>query len=110
MRETNAASFDQDVLLASQRRPVLVDFYTTWCGPCKSMAPYLEALANHYQGRLDVVKVNGDNDPALVQAYGVRAYPTLVLFAGGRAVKNLAGNPGSLSGLQQFVEPLPATA
>ncbi len=109
MRETNAGSFDQDVLRASQTRPVLVDVSAPWCQPCKALVPHLEALENRYRGRLDVLKVNGDNDPAIVQGYGVRSYPTLLLFAGGRVVRTHSGSPGSLGGLMAFVDPLPAT-
>ena len=102
---TSVGTFNQDVLGASL--PVLVDVYTTWCGPCKSLAPFLEALAGRLQGRLTVLKLDGDQNPALVQQYGVRAYPTLLLFSGGQLVKTHAGSPGSLGGLLAFVEPLP---
>lgn len=100
---TGAATFQQDVL--SSPLPVLVDVYTTWCGPCKAMAPHLEALAQELQGRLKVLKVDGDKDPAIVQGYGVRAYPTLLVFSGGSLVKSQAGSPGSVSAIRAFVEP-----
>ena len=103
---TSAQSFDMDVLAASQRTPVLVDVTASWCGPCKALAPHLETLKQRYEERLVVLKLDGDQNPAVVQGYGVRAYPTLLLFRNGRVVKTHPGSPGTLSGLLAFVEPL----
>ena len=103
----STATFAQEVLVASQSVPVLVDCHTTWCGPCRGLAPHLEALAGELQGRLKVVKVDGDADPAVIQKYGVRTYPTLLLFSGGQLVNTHPGSPGSLNGLLEFVGPLP---
>lgn len=102
---TSAASFDQDVLMASKQTPVLVDVTASWCGPCRALAPLLENLADRYRGRLSVLKLDGDKDPVVVQAYGVRAYPTLLLFSLGQLVQSHPGSPGTLAGLMAFVEP-----
>ena len=71
--------------------PVLVDFYATWCGPCKALAPIVEKLAGEYQGRLKVVKVNTDEAPEAPSQFAVRAVPTLIFFKNGQAVDTLVG-------------------
>ncbi len=79
--EINEASFETEVLKSTQ--PVLVDFWATWCGPCKMLGPVLEEIASEQAGRAKVVKVNVDENQALAQRYGVQAIPTLLYFAGG---------------------------
>ncbi len=76
------ASFQGDVLQSD--KPVLVDFWAEWCGPCKSIAPILEDVANARQDSLRVVKVNIDESPELARRFGVRSIPTLILFQGGQ--------------------------
>jgi thioredoxin 1 len=75
----------------NSERPVLVDFYADWCGPCKAQNPTLAALAEDYAGRVDVVKLDVDESQALAQAHGVRSIPTLVLFKGGEAIATRVG-------------------
>jgi thioredoxin len=82
-------SFDTLVLQATE--PVLVDFWGSWCPPCKIIAPIVEDLATHYQGRLRVVKVNVDYNPDLVGRCGVTANPSLLFFKQGREVQRLVG-------------------
>ena len=75
-------SFENDVLKSSE--PVLVDFWAEWCGPCKSIAPILDELANTYQGRVKVVKVNIDQNQKTPRAYRVSSIPTLMVFKDGK--------------------------
>lgn len=76
------ASFQGDVL--QSEKPVLVDFWAEWCGPCKAIAPILEDVATARQESLRVVKVNIDESPELARRFGVRSIPTLILFQGGQ--------------------------
>ncbi len=83
------ATFSTDVLNAS--KPVLVDFWAEWCGPCRTIAPSLEALAEEYEGKLDVVKVNIDENPMSPTQYGVRGIPTLLIFKDGKVAAQQVG-------------------
>jgi len=82
-------SFKQEVLQSD--RPVLVDFYADWCGPCRAIKPILEELAQDYEGRVDVRKVDVDENQSLIQEYGVRGIPTLLLFKDGQARETVIG-------------------
>ncbi len=82
-------TFEAEVL--DSDLPVLVDFYTDWCGPCKMMAPVLEELAAEYDGRLIVGKVNAETEPELAREYGISSVPTLILFRGGEAIERMVG-------------------
>ena len=88
---TSLANFEADVLVNSNERPVLVDFWADWCGPCKSIAPILEQLAAEYDGALLVVKVDTDAEQALAQQFGIRSLPTMMIFRDGEAVQQLVG-------------------
>lgn len=85
----NDANFDRDVLQSDL--PVLVDFWATWCSPCKAIAPLIDAVAEEYAGKLRVGKVNVDENPATPGKYGVRGIPTLVLFKGGVVIDQVVG-------------------
>ncbi len=78
-------------LLATGDKPVLVDFYATWCPPCKAMEPVVERLAERFAGRAEVVQVNIDHSPDLAAQYGIRGVPTFLLIAGSHAVARIAG-------------------
>lgn len=85
----NDANFANEVLEA--KLPVLVDFYATWCGPCKALSPIVEKLAGEFQGKLKVGKLNIDDSPQAPTQFSVRAVPTLVFFKGGKVVDTAVG-------------------
>ncbi|MGA3156396.1 MAG: thioredoxin [Steroidobacteraceae bacterium] len=100
-KQITEASFTSDVLGAS--RPVLVDYSAEWCGPCKMMAPALAEFAHQYADRLDVAKVDVDENAALAARYQVRGIPTLMLFKGGEVVASKVGAM-SRSQLAAFID------
>ena len=82
-------TFEADVL--KNDKPVLVDYWAEWCGPCKMVAPVLEAIAEEHGDKLDVVKLNVDENPVVTQKYGILNIPTLGVFKDGEAVMELVG-------------------
>lgn len=84
-------SFDEAV---AGDKPVLVDFFATWCGPCRMIAPSVEQLAAEYEGRAVVGKVDVDQEPGLAQRFGVMSIPTLVVMKGGEVVEQAVGARG----------------
>ena len=88
-------TFSNQVLSAD--KPVLVDFWAPWCGPCKMVGPIVEELAKEYDGKLNVFKVNVDDNPQSASTYGVMSIPTLMFFKNGKPVKTLVGAQGKES-------------
>jgi thioredoxin len=80
-----------DETLAVTNELLIVDFWAPWCGPCRAIAPVLEALERDYAGRLKVAKVNVDEEPALAGRYEIRSIPTMLLVKGGRVVDTVIG-------------------
>jgi thioredoxin 1 len=85
-------SFDQDVLQAE--KPVLVDFWATWCGPCVAMAPVIDQVADEYEGKVKVGKLDVDSNPGSASRYQVRGIPTMLLFKNGQVVDQVVGAVG----------------
>ena len=83
------SNFETEVYQADV--PVLVDFYADWCGPCKAMGPVVEALAQEYEGKVKVGKINTDDNQDIAMGYGVMSIPTFIVFKGGKAVKKMVG-------------------
>ncbi len=84
MIELNKDNFKEEVL--DSEIPVLVDFWATWCTPCRMMAPIIEDIANSWQGKVKVCKLNTDDAPEIAIKYGIQAIPTLLIFNGGKEV------------------------
>ena len=82
-------NFDSEVLKSD--KPVLVDFWATWCAPCRAIAPSVEELAKTYDGKVKVGKLNIDEQQGVAQQYGIRSIPTLLVFKGGKVVGQIVG-------------------
>ena len=93
--EFNDQNFDSDVLEAGT--PVLVDFWAVWCGPCKAIAPIVEEIANDYNGKVKVGKMDVDGNNQVAMRYGIRSIPTLLVFNNGEVVDQVIGNVGKES-------------
>lgn len=88
--ELSDNNFDQTI---ANGDTILVDFWAPWCGPCRAIAPHVEAIAEEYQGRAVVAKVNVDNSPNTAAKYGIMSIPTLLVFKGGQVTQKLQGMP-----------------
>ena len=89
IKHTTDANFEQDVLKSTT--PVLIDYWAEWCGPCRMVAPILDEIAGQYQGRLNIMKVNVDENRSVPAKYGIRGIPTLMLFKDGDVAATKVG-------------------
>ena len=100
---TNLTSATFDETVSGSDVPVLVDFWAEWCGPCKMIAPVLNEIADEYEGKLTVAKLDVDSNPATPNQYGVRGIPTLMIFNGGN-VQGMKVGAVSKGMLQAFID------
>jgi thioredoxin 1 len=87
--ELNDTNFQNEVL--DSEKPVLVDFWAVWCGPCRMVAPVVEEIAKEYNGKLKVGKLDVDNNPEVSKKFLIRSIPTLMVFKGGKVVEQIIG-------------------
>ncbi|MBM9838285.1 thioredoxin [Rhodococcus hoagii] len=100
----NDDSFKQEVLDAE--KPVLVDFWATWCGPCKMVAPVLEEIAGEHGDKLTIAKLDIDQNPGAARDFQVMSIPTMILFQGGKPVKTIVGAKGKAALLKDLADVL----
>ncbi len=99
-RSVTDETFEAEVL--GSPRPVIVEYWARWCGPCRQVGPVLEAIAADQAGAVDVVKLNVDENPRTAQRYGIMLVPTLSLFSGGEVVKQVIGAKSKSALLRDF--------
>jgi thioredoxin 1 len=109
-RVVTDVSFESEVLHSP--RPVIVEYWAQWCGPCRQVAPVLDAIAADYAGQVDLVKINVDENPVVARRYGILAVPAVSVFAGGEVAKQVIGAKSKAAFLREFGELLgqPAAA
>lgn len=109
-REVTQATFERDVVEASRSRPVVVDFWAPWCGPCHQLAPILERVAAAHEGEVDLVKLNVDEAPSLAQRFRVQGIPAVKAFKDGQVVSEFTGVQAERSVVSFFAALAPSEA
>ena len=91
IKDVNTDNFMNDVIEASKDKPIIVDFWAPWCGPCRMVAPVVEEISKDFEGKIKVLKLNTDENPNVASQYGIRSIPTLMIFKGGQKVDTVVG-------------------
>jgi thioredoxin 1 len=104
LKAVTDGSFEAEVL--HNPRPVIVEYWAEWCGPCRMLSPVLEQIAEELDGAVDVVKINSDENPLTAQRYGILAVPTTSVFSGGEVVKQILGAKSKSALLRDLAEVL----
>ncbi|MGW7822739.1 thioredoxin [Streptomyces puniciscabiei] len=102
MKAVTDADFDEEVLKSD--KPVLVDYWAEWCGPCRMVSPVLEEIDAEHGDKLEIVKLNIDENPGVSQRYGIMAIPTINVFRGGEVVKQIVGAKPKSAMLRELAE------
>ena len=103
-RDVTDQNFDTEVL--GSEKPIMVDFWAEWCGPCRAVSPILDQIATEHSEKIDVVKLNVDDNPETAMKYQITSIPTMKVFRGGEVVKTVIGakpEPALEAGLQEFL-------
>jgi thioredoxin 1 len=100
LQEVNAANWDEEVIKSD--KPVLVDFWAQWCGPCKAFMPLLEQVAEEIQGQYKIVKLNVDENPEIAMTYKIKTIPNLIVFKNGEVYKAQVGRTSKENVLKLF--------
>jgi thioredoxin 1 len=104
-RDVTDQTFDAEVL--ASEKPIMVDFWAEWCGPCRAVSPILDQIASEYSDKIDVVKLNVDDNPETAMKYQITSIPTMKVFKGGEIVKTVIGakpKPALESELSEFLQ------